>query len=233
MRLRYLVFLSMTLPLALVLAGCGSGSTAMVDVLRAGYGPSEEVVPTLDPRYVYLRVGTASNYAAYLVLGYVESRPEGERQVWYSATGEVIQLQNGRLVASAGLQQDWRAVRLPPLPAWDAVPEQGLVFQREVDLMPAYRFGRIHHLRLRPIAAPPDVKLFGTPPAALRWYEESSLDEGDDALPPARYAVDAGAVPYKVVYTAQCLSQDLCLTFQPLPPRGAPATPAAVPEGAQ
>ena len=203
-----------------LLNGCTSGAGAWFDVSKTGIAGIQFPTPQFDSRYRYLQVGVAGQ-KIYLILGYVQPHPMGDIDVWYSGSGEVIKIQNGRVVGTAGLPVDWREVRLPQLPAWQVVSAEGISFQREVDLMPGYRFGRVHHLHLRRISAPQSTPGRHWPASAsssLQWFEEGNASDGSDALPPSRYAVDLSQPMAQVVYSEQCLSKDLCLTFEPVPP---------------
>lgn len=213
--IRFLLTLAGALTLAL-LAACTTGSGALTETLRAASAGEDGAEPRLNPRLTYLRLGNAGHHA-YLALGYLDAHPGGAVYVWYSAAGEVVKLQNGRLVGTAGLPVDWREVRLPPLPAWQDIPAEGLRYQREIDRMPGYRFGRVQTLLLRPVPPAQNVTLRHAQPAQLRWFEEVELGEGGERLPPARYAVDLSRLPGQVVYSEQCLSATLCFSFEPWP----------------
>jgi len=158
------------------------------------------------------------------VLGYIDKRPEGAVEVWYSGNGEVVRLLDGRLVGTTGLSTDWREVRFSSLPAWtgDANGAAPKTYQRERDMMPGYRFGIRDEIVRTPIAAPQQTALAGTAAASLRWYEERSVSHPASAsLPPARFGVSqAGGAP-RVVYSEQCISNNLCMSFEqwtPSPP---------------
>ncbi len=179
--------------------------------------------PTFNPNYRYLRV-IVGGQTVYMVLGYIDKRPEGAVEVWYSNAGEVVRLLDGRLVGTTGLTTDWREVRFSGLPAWtDAVHDsQPKSYRRERDMMPGYRFGVRDEVALAPIPAPQQAALAGMAPASLRWYEERSVSRPASAsLPPARFGVlQAGGTP-RVVYSEQCISNDLCMSFEqwtPSPP---------------
>lgn len=170
----------------------------------------------LNPNLRYLRV-TVRGRVALLVLGYVDPDPEGEINVWYSSQGEVIRLQNGRLVGTAGLETDWRTVRNSGLPAWkDLLGRQALVYRRERDEMPGYRFGIKENVSLYPVRTPTNARLAHLPAESLRWYEETVLNQADD-LPSARYALNTRDGEPRVVYGEQCLSQKLCIAWQTWP----------------
>ena len=178
--------------------------------------------PVFNPNYRYLRV-VVGGQTVFMVLGYIDKRPEGAVEVWYSNAGEVVKLLDGRLVGTTGLTTDWREVRFSRLPAWsEAVnASQPKTFERERDMMPGYRFGIRDEIVQTPIAVPQSA-VAGTAAASLRWYEERSVSRPSSAaLPPARFGVSqAGGTP-RVVYSEQCISNDLCMSFEqwtPSPP---------------
>lgn len=212
--------------LALV-AGCTSGA----DAFRASFGGlfADGAVDAskLKPQVSYLKLGNAGQ-TAYLALGHTLAHPDGEITVWYSAAGEVFKLQNGRLVGTAGLTPDWRAVRLAPLPDWRRVPAEGLAYTREIDRMPGYRFGLKQTLQLRPIPVPTDVTLARAQPGELSWFEEAQTGAASDALPPVRFGVDLRQTPPRVHYSEQCLTSSLCFSLEPWPATAVPAAPATL-----
>lgn len=177
-----------------------------------GLGKNVDAIK-LNPRLRYLRV-TVRGRVAFMVLGYVEPTPEGEVDTWYSSEGEVIRLQNGRIVGTAGLETDWRAVRNVSLPAWkDLAGRPAVVYSRERDEMPGYRYGIAERVKLYPVPAPNNSKLVGLPADGLRWYEEAVLGQ-PDGLASGRFALHAKDGEPLVVYGEQCLSQSLCLAWQ-------------------
>lgn len=200
----------------------------MLATARHIYGGAPEAPqPAFNPNYRYLRVATG-NQTVFMVLGYIDKRPEGAVEVWYSGSGEVVRLLDGRLVGTTGLSTDWREVRFSGLPAWtvDAnSPLPAKTYQRQRDMMPGYRFGIRDEIVLAPIAAPQQVALAGMAAASLRWYEERSVSRPASAsLPPARFGVSqAGGIP-RVVYSEQCISNDLCMSFE----QWTPSSPAPV-----
>lgn len=215
------------------LSACSSGTNALLDTARHIIGSGVDVSGArLNPGIRYLRV-TVSGRVALLALGYVEAHPLGPIEVWYSAEREVIRLQNGRLVGAVGLTTEWREVNLPEFPKWSELAKrpQGFRWVRTRDLMPGYRFGIKDSLSLRAVTALQRTELLGVDPGSLAWFEESvELDLGsrffavfeaslasDLALPPARYAVDLRSSAETVLYGEQCISKDLCLTWQRWP----------------
>lgn len=194
----------------------------------AGLGPNVDAT-RLNPAYRYLRV-TANGKAALLVLGEIEQDAAGRPvEVWFSASKEVLRLQDGRLVGMIGLPVEWRTVQLPAdLPRWNqlSAPRQYL---RQRDEMPGYRLGLTEQVTVRPITAPSKSGLLSAQPAGLRWFEETSTPASNvesapqlnaAALPPSRYAVITDGAASQVLYGEQCLTPALCLQWQAWPPRG-------------
>ncbi|MCY1363845.1 hypothetical protein D9M69_506240 [compost metagenome] len=94
--------------------------------------------------------------------------------------------------------------------------------------MPGYRFGIRDDIARTSIAPPTDSALAGAPASALRWYEERSVSRpATAAIPPARFGVSFASGAPQVVYSEQCISRDLCMSFEQwTPPAPAAATAA-------
>jgi len=214
--------------MSLAVAGCSSGTGAILqtvsNVVPRGASAAQA---RLDPNFRYLRV-TIDGRIALLALGYIEPASPAPVEVWYSAEREVLRFQSGRLVGATGLPTEWRNVKLPDLPTWSVLArhDEPLHWIRGRDVMPGYRYGISDALTLRPIQAPARSALEGIDPQQLAWFEETSQNEmgisGSRAaaadkvvrLPPARYAVDLRAGREEAVYGEQCLSVDVCFTWQ-------------------
>jgi hypothetical protein len=200
------------------LAGCQSTTDPVFEMFRAVYlGGKNPTGEGLDPRFNYLRV-TSGQRVAFFALGYVEPHAQGAIEVWYSAERETLRLQNGRVVGLSGTLAEWREVRLPELPAWGELlsREGSYHWTRIRDFMPGYQFNLRDALSLDSVAAPAKSSLSGLDAAGLRWLEERmvSTSAGADFLLPARYAVQWLQGDAVVVYGEQCISADLCLTWQ-------------------
>jgi hypothetical protein len=210
----------------------------MLDTARLLYrGDPSAAQPVYNPSYRYLKT-IVNGRTIYMVLGYVDKRAEGPVEVWYSSAGEVVKLLNGHLAGTTGLNTDWRDVRFSSLPSWQAstskattnganAPQQS--YSRERDLMPRYRFGVRDDVVRTPIAAPKDSAISGTAAGSLQWYEERSVSRPAAlSLPAARFAVSLLSGTPQVVYSEQCISSDLCMSFErwtpPTPAAGAPAS---------
>ena len=169
------------------------------------------------PGIQFIRV-LSEGHAAYLALGYVEPRPEGNTEIWYSAKGEVLRLRNGRIVGTVGLTTDWREVRLPKLPPWSQIGNSPLQYRRSRDEMPDYRSNIVEILSVRAVQPPKVSQLKGRDSAGLHWFEETIYagPQKSKELPPSLYAVELSKGSETVVYGETCLTTSLCLAWQRL-----------------
>ena len=195
-----------------LLAGCSTSPAvrALIDaggLLRSGGEPVAE--SRLDPRFAYLRFERGKR-VVWLALGYIDPHPDGAVEVWYSSAGEVLRLQDGRVVGSTGGQTDWLSVAFEGRPAWDRV-ETSASFVRIRDVQPGYRLGLRETLVLRRVAVPADTRLQGLSAEALAWFAERAEGSG---LPPSRYGVHFSPDGPRVIYGEHCLSADLCFSWQ-------------------
>lgn len=199
----------------LALAGCIHTPVTLTVAEALGLGRSVDALP-LNPALRYLRVSVQGR-TALMVLGYVDSSEAGPIEVWYSSQGEVLQLHNGRLVASSGLAVDWRSVSYTSLPSWAEVSARGSAeFTRHRDEMPGYRYGVVDKLVLRAVRPPTDASLAGLPATDLRWFEETVVAPGRP-LPSARYGLRIQGGVSTVVYGEQCLADQFCMAWQTWP----------------
>jgi hypothetical protein len=160
----------------------------------------------LAKEHQYLKVSSRGR-SALLVLGNVEQNAAGPVEVWYSGAGEVLRIQNGRLIGATGLATEWMNVRLSI-----TAPTS---YARRRDVMPAYDFGESDVVTVTPIDMPGNTRYSGPEASALRWFAERT--QGRIALRDSRYGVlnrDGHAV---VVYGEQCLDDRLCLSWQRWP----------------
>jgi len=170
----------------------------------------------LNPQYRYLRV-TVNHKSALLVLGYTEEHLEGQIEIWYSDSGQVLRLQNGRVLGTLGLETDWLNVNYNPLPTWQEIAQHSPIsYQRKHYQMPGYRYGILESLSISPIPAPAKSEIVSIPGKELRWYEEVNSSHPDLSLL-SRFAVLEKDGEFKVMYGDQCLSPRFCLAWQVWP----------------
>ena len=202
----------------LTLSACTGGMGAAVQSVREllpSTGRAE--APKLDPNLEYLRV-TRGKRVAFLWRGSVEHSRPLPVDVFYSGQGEVVRVQNGRIVGALGLTTEWRRVDVVS-PTWAVIaqaPAEARVI-RTRDIMPGYFSGIREELAVVSIAPPAKSALSGLRPEALAWFEERATTRpppGVESLPPTRYAVDLAKGDGVVVYAEQCLAADLCFAWQ-------------------
>lgn len=194
----------------------------MKSALSGRYGPGFDPTKAvkLNPKLRYLRVQLPNSQPALLVLGYVDPAPGGPVEVWYSSSGELLRLQSGRIVGTAGLPFDWPRVWFDPSPPpWKDAGKPTQKFVRYHDERPGYRAGQRQVMRLLPTAEPLrqdwPAKL---PFANYRWYTETSDSIHSVHVPNSVYAIDEHDGQSRVVYSEQCLSPDWCFKIQAWPP---------------
>jgi hypothetical protein len=217
----------------LLMAGCASRQSpetqSLLSLLQGDLNTQQLDVAfkNLNPAYRYMRVELDGAAPALMVLGYVDRDAHGLVDVWYSALGEVIKTQNGRIVATVGLPVDWRAVTYASRPAaWSEAMVVPASHQRQRDELPAYRYGIRERVTLSelPLAAssslafevPSNLRSQVTP--GLRWFTEHIDAATGPHLPNAWFAVATYHGQEAVVFSRQCLSERVCLRMQLWPP---------------
>jgi hypothetical protein len=208
-----------------VLTACSSSSESALNTIKLALKGGDFNAPLSEPvnsAFRYLKV-TVYGRTAYLVLGYFE--PSNRTEVWFSAKGEVIKLQEGRLVGALGLETEWRQVQYFSLPTWSEVldkhSEWSGYFDRVRDVMPGYTVNVHDRLSLTQVSYSKVQNRLGAlinhipANADLFWFEES----GADGLPTALYALHQTKPLPKVVLTYQCITSKLCLMLEPWEPR--------------
>lgn len=243
----YYYFLILSLFL-MGMVGCAPSQNAVYQSLKAAYVGQEQPIEsaTLNPKYRYMRVEFAGR-PALLVLGYVDEVNGYPVESWYSANNELIQLKNGRLAGTAGLDFNWINVRYSQdIPLENAIvlrsdlspadlhsktaarKSAAIVYQRKHTLMPDYRAEIEETVFLEALSEPPnDVPsrdLARLNLKQIHWVQERIRPQFNDPqnaglLPlTAYYALDTSTSPARVVYGRQCLAPDYCLSWQVWPP---------------
>ena len=208
----------------IAMSGCASiESNPMVRMFNHVTDQGADERAKLDPQYHYLRV-VVGERVIFMASDSPDINIMSNSGIWYSADREVLHFDNGRLVAAVGTASEWRGVALPDLPEWSEIAsaKAPLKWVRTRDVMPGYRFGVRDDLVLKRIPPPGDSHLKSIDPGGLIWFEErleaKSGAMSVDNLPPARYAVDMGGTQKKiVVYGEQCISAELCFSWQSWP----------------
>lgn len=200
------------------LSACSILENPVIQTLHQAFvRDNNATTPALNPHFQYLRI-TVGARIVFLALGNIDPNPEGNEQVWYSASGEVVRLRNGRVVEATGLFTEWRHVTLPKLPSWSFLAQEKTPYRwtRIRDVMPGYRYGVEDTLVLRVIPPPRKSALLNLDPSKLVWFEEKDIST-ESPLLPAKYAVDMSDGEGIVVYGELCLARDLCFSWQRWP----------------
>lgn len=201
---------SAALCFALSISGCSSTSDAT-------WATAKNLLPTWarqlpepsNPNFQYLRISIEGR-SALLVLGEIDQHPLGDIESWYSGQAEVIKLQNGRIVGSAGLTTNWVSVNIEPIDGG---------YQRTRDVMPGYRFGLKDVFLIRPLSyAPPEARrikgLTEEKLKSLSWVEEAP--KNPSALGRTVIGYRQFDQKKEPVSGYQCLDDGLCLGWERL-----------------
>ena len=232
--LRLWRILFLTLLLLLTLNACvGEKQNLIWDTFKTGILGNDALIDqaVLNPNYRYLRV-EMNGQSALLVLGYENTFGNTVTQTWYSRNKEVLQLENGRLIGTSGLDINWTDVALVDAPAITlpelfSIQSDGLgkprrnpklFFFRTRSVMPQY-LANIHEavsmqgLNEIPEDAP---KILRDPDNAsrVRWVQETVvLQPNNPSVSALRaiYAYDKNT--HAIVFGRQCLTQTSCISW--------------------
>ncbi len=224
---------ALLLGIGLLSACTGNQGAAWETIKLVFQSPSAQLdQQATQPQFLYLRA-QINDASAQLVLGYRQASDQGEIDTWYSGQRELIQLQNGRLIGSQGLDINWSDVRLinpPDLTNPEEVnfnrlqqKKSPLRFRRERLVMPGYQQIQEQVTLERLASAPSDAPKALRNDSGIFWVRESAIPAGAGKANPASnaleatYAIRAIGDRQTVVYGKQCLAQDLCLSWQVWP----------------
>jgi len=212
------------------LVGCTSPrGQAAWSTFRAAFldDPSTQVdSAVLRPEFSYLRVRQGESLAL-MVLGEIDTNANGPVEVWYSAKGEILRLQEGRIVGLTGVQK----LSVPQVQIrWIAKD----VYERVSDELPSYRTSVVDRLRISPNVRPSE--------SIFKGFRQKDLLRSDRVVWQAEWVEASNSAPYKplsyvafkseagsqgvgsdkgpVVRVAvagyQCLRADFCLVWERL-----------------
>jgi len=198
----------------------------------------------LNPQLTYLHVTLGTEPPALMVLGYIDtpSPTQPALLTWYSATGQSLQTQQGRVVGLSGLQGAPVQVQYHPSPIpWPAAQAQGqgqaqapVQLQRQWDVPTQYRYSLQEPRTLHTTSAqdlpraiqrhlakhllPYANNALGsaaTPPQQWAWFVEHG-----PTGPTSWYATAPVQGSQQVVYSYQCIGLSHCLHIAPWPLAG-------------
>lgn len=158
--------------LFLAVTGCTDVSRSSFDAVKLAVHPHPKLAITAEEvaaKPYYQLEATGPHGTAVLILGNVD----GMRQAWYGARGVVIFIEHGRVVQSAGLDQNLDDVQLPandPFLHGLQTLRVPLDYRFAVDWSPGYRYGVPINARLIPMGTEP-VNILGITRQLLRVDE--------------------------------------------------------------
>jgi len=171
----------------------------------------------IKPGFEYLVV-ELDGKASVMALGSRDLLGQGDfaltNEYWYNGQGEMLHLQNGRILQAIGMTLEIRRQE-GKVPAWRDIDNASrpLSWVRELDVMPGYRFSLketlISYRTTAPASSPKEVA------GEVIWIadEVSSTNEQNK---PWRYKQLFALQNGKVVYSEQCIASSLCLKLRPL-----------------
>lgn len=225
-----IALLSIALPLMLI-ACAGKKQSLVYDTFKLGISNPNTIIDEtpLNPNYRYLKV-EANGQPALLVLGYVDQKHRTMQDVWYSAFNEVIEIKDGRLANTEGLEKNWTEVTLvnPPslLEALKTIPGANIKrttkyrYTRTRTVMPGY------HVNIREtvvMEAMNDIpsgipKILKDPESNpnIRWVKETVLvptQSRDPSIKPLEAIYAINTKTNEVVYGKQYLTPDFYVSW--------------------
>jgi hypothetical protein len=176
------------------------------------FGGDAHIPVSPNPAYRYLRVDVQGSKPALMVLAFEDPDPHGMIEVWYSASGQVIKTQLGRIVFTSGLQHNWSNVRLNfEGNNWLPSEESVVTYRRLRDEMPGYRHQIADDIKVASLSAPSSKQLPAHLPhdavKSWKWFQEVS----SGTLPVVKYAWGVHRGLATIVYSEQCLAPTYCL----------------------
>ena len=161
----------------------------------------------------YLKVSLQGRSSA-MALGYRRTDGAYTHEHWYSGQREMLHLMNGRILEVQGMTHEVRR-QSDKTPNWHDLAEskRPLVWSRNKDLMPGYRYGQVEYIISQWVQPTKQEAALVDKPA--QWFIEqikSKTADGREWLYNETYAV----FDNKVIYSEQCVAPDLCLTLRPL-----------------
>ena len=215
-----------------VLVGCATRSSTTIgaNVVQRTFSAHEEIDQApLNPAFAYVRF-TREGSPAFLALG--AHRLDGglNRETYYSAQRETLELLDGRVVSLEAVGEMFRW-NTPSAPHWVSLEvEPGLLaeagtrllsYDRSIDLQAPYRYGYQESITLR--ALPPSE----AKPRYIKRHDRSELVWFEETVMPAAGGTAVG-MPWgarknlfgldpktlRVVYSEQCPYPAACFSIE-------------------
>jgi hypothetical protein len=163
--------------------------------------------------YEYLQVKVAGRQAV-MALGQRHKDGRNTQEYWYSGQREMLYLQNGRIQQALGMTHEVRE-QLQQSPDWELLTQARAPYawQRTLDVQPGYRYGVKEYVVTQKFAPNRAQQELLTQPAL--WFEDTVTSKAEDGKS-WKYKQVFALVSHQVVYSEQCVAQDLCFTLKHL-----------------
>ena len=205
------IFVSVSLTL---LYGCKSNPTYDTFTVLL---PWSKKYSQIQPGYEYILVAVNDNQAL-MALGSRYFLPEfGHKSVheyWYTGTGEMLHLVDGRINKALGFTHEIRH-QTNNAPYWGEVVESKneLRWFRKIDLMPSFRYNLYNNISTYKVPTPKDAPNF-VPVNAL-WVTDLIESKSVNGKPWS-YSQLFAIVDRSVIYSEQCIDKGICLSIRNL-----------------
>jgi len=186
------------------------------------FGKSPDPVPS-SSKFEYLQVEFKS---AKVLLALGQRTRDANNVVtehWYSGQSELLEIRDGRVWRLSGALTEWRGQVSAP-PKWTELADgEKVTWQRQLDIMPGYRYGQIDDIASQRLSGPPaSVKQrldLSTQTRSLRWFSDAinSRDEtGQPWIFEQVFAIDldSGHPNGRWIYSEQCVSPLMCMRLR-------------------
>jgi hypothetical protein len=193
-------------------SGCG-GINPVIDMTTTLL-PFNSTVVSFQPGFEYLAVNL-NGRKTHIALGHRVKQGDTLHEYWYSGEREMMHLANGRIVEVQGMTYEVRATTTE-VPSWQSIADssQYIVWSRQRDVMPGYRYGLVEYVISQKVTPSAKERDLIKNENAI-WVEEEIKSKNTDGKAWI-YGDLFAIVNDQVIYSQQCVSAALCFTLQPL-----------------
>lgn len=142
---------------------------------------------------------------------------------WYSGQSERLEIRDGRIWRLSGAITEWRGQVASP-PPWSALADGTRVtWQRQLDVMPNYRYGQIDHVSSQrlpggPTSAKQALDL-SSQSQQLLWFSDTITSRDESGRPwvfDQVFAIEPGSTypDGRWIYSEQCVSPLMCMKLR-------------------
>lgn len=168
---------------------------------------------TYVPGFEYLEVEWLGRKSV-MALGYRSVSGTHTDEHWYTNQGEMLKLQNGRIAQVLGMTRELRRLSNNS-PSWTDLTSRKLPvgWSQTKDVMPGYRFGLQEFVITQQVD--PTSTEQSLSKVATHWIAEE-IKSKDASGKTWIYKQKFALANNQVVYSEQCVAQDMCFKLRPL-----------------